>query len=89
MNWTIQGHAVAGLTQISAESNWDRMNLYGKGIWVGEIALASTTTTTRPQPDTLTSPGCATITAGRRTANRRQMKVDFIKVHPLFTCTKL
>jgi beta-xylosidase len=37
VNWTIQGHAVADLTQISPELNWDRMNRYGKGIWAGAI----------------------------------------------------
>jgi beta-xylosidase len=37
VNWTIQGHAVADLTQIGPELNWDRMNRYGKGIWAGAI----------------------------------------------------
>ena len=37
VNWTIQGHAIADLTQISPELNWDRMNRYGKGIWAGAI----------------------------------------------------
>ena len=37
VNWEIQGHAVADVTQISAELNWDRMNRYGKGVWAGAI----------------------------------------------------
>jgi beta-xylosidase len=37
VNWTIQGHAVADLTQIGPELNWDRMNRYGHGIWAGAI----------------------------------------------------
>jgi beta-xylosidase len=37
VNWTIAGHAVADLTAISPELNWDRMNRYGKGIWAGAI----------------------------------------------------
>jgi beta-xylosidase len=37
VNWTIVGHAVADLTQISPELNWDRMNRYGRGIWAGAI----------------------------------------------------
>src|ERR1035438_4359378 len=37
VNWTIQAHAVADVTQISAELNWDRMNRYGKGVWAGAI----------------------------------------------------
>jgi beta-xylosidase len=37
VNWTIQGHAVADLTQIGPELNWDRMNRAGKGIWAGSI----------------------------------------------------
>jgi beta-xylosidase len=37
VNWTIQAHAVADLTQIGPELNWDRMNRYGKGIWAGAI----------------------------------------------------
>lgn len=37
VNWTIAGHAVADLTQISPELNWNRMNRYGKGIWAGAI----------------------------------------------------
>ena len=37
VNWTIQGHAVSDLTQISPELNWNRMNRYGKGIWAGSI----------------------------------------------------
>jgi beta-xylosidase len=37
VNWSIVGHAVSDLTQISPELNWDRMNRYGKGIWAGAI----------------------------------------------------
>jgi beta-xylosidase len=37
VNWTIQGHAVADLTQIGPGLNWDRMNRYGRGIWAGSI----------------------------------------------------
>jgi len=37
VNWTIAGHAVADLTQIGPELNWDRMNRYGKGVWAGAI----------------------------------------------------
>ena len=37
VNWTIRGHAVTDLTQISPEMNWDRMNRSGKGIWAGAI----------------------------------------------------
>ena len=37
VNWEIEGHAVADLTQITPELNWDRMNRYGKGIWAGAI----------------------------------------------------
>ena len=37
VNWRILGHAVADLTQIGPELNWNRMNRYGKGIWAGAI----------------------------------------------------
>jgi len=37
VNWSIQGHAVADLTQIGPDLNWDRMNRPGKGIWAGSI----------------------------------------------------
>lgn len=37
VNWSIAGHAVSDLTQISPEMNWDRMNRAGKGIWAGAI----------------------------------------------------
>lgn len=37
VNWTIKGHAVPDLTQISPELNWDRMNRYAHGIWAGAI----------------------------------------------------
>jgi beta-xylosidase len=37
VNWTIAGHVVNDLTQISPDMNWDKMNRYGKGIWAGAI----------------------------------------------------
>lgn len=37
VNWEIAGHAVADLTQISPELNWDRMDRYGRGIWAGSV----------------------------------------------------
>jgi beta-xylosidase len=37
VNWKIIGHAVNDIRTISPEMNWDRMNLYGKGIWAGAI----------------------------------------------------
>ncbi len=37
VNWRIIGHAVADLSQIGPELNWDRMNRYGRGIWAGAI----------------------------------------------------
>ncbi|MEO5565014.1 MAG: glycoside hydrolase 43 family protein [Chitinophagaceae bacterium] len=37
VNWSILGHAVNDLTQISPELNWNKMNRYGKGIWAGAI----------------------------------------------------
>jgi beta-xylosidase len=37
VNWTIAGHAVNDLTQISAKLGWERMDSYGKGIWAGAI----------------------------------------------------
>lgn len=37
VNWTIIGHAVTDLTQISPELNWNRMDRYGRGIWAGSI----------------------------------------------------
>lgn len=40
VNWTIVGHAVADLTQIGPEMNWDRMSRYGRGIWAGAIRHA-------------------------------------------------
>ena len=40
VNWTIVGHAVADLTQIGPELNWDRMNRYGNGIWAGRDPLS-------------------------------------------------
>jgi beta-xylosidase len=40
VNWTILGHAVPDVTQISPEMNWDRMNRYGVGVWAGAIRYA-------------------------------------------------
>jgi beta-xylosidase len=37
VNWRTAGHAVADVTQISPEMNWDRMNRYGRGVWAGAI----------------------------------------------------
>lgn len=37
VNWTIKGHVVSDLTQISKELDWSRMNRYGRGIWAGAI----------------------------------------------------
>ena len=37
VNWSILGHVVSDLTQISPELNWDKMNRYGKGVWAGSI----------------------------------------------------
>lgn len=37
VNWTIKGHVVSDLNQISEEMNWTRMNRYGRGIWAGAI----------------------------------------------------
>lgn len=37
VNWTIKGHVVSDLRQISEEMNWTRMNRYGRGIWAGAI----------------------------------------------------
>jgi len=37
VNWTVCGHAVANVTQISPEMNWDHMNRSGTGIWAGAI----------------------------------------------------
>jgi beta-xylosidase len=37
VNWSIAGHVVNDLNQISPEMNWDKMNRYGKGIWAGAI----------------------------------------------------
>lgn len=41
VNWSIVGHAVSDLTQISPELNWDRMNRYARGIWAGAIRYHS------------------------------------------------
>ncbi len=37
VNWSILGHVVKDLGQISPELNWDRMNRYGRGVWAGAI----------------------------------------------------
>ncbi len=37
VNWSILGHAVNNLNEISLQMNWDKMNRYGKGIWAGAI----------------------------------------------------
>ncbi|HDR15867.1 MAG TPA: glycosyl hydrolase 43 family protein [Desulfobacteraceae bacterium] len=41
VNWTLIGHAVADVTQIGPDMNWDRMNRYGKGVWAGAIHHAN------------------------------------------------
>ena len=40
VNWTLLGHAIPDVTQISPEMNWDRMNRYGVGVWAGAIRYA-------------------------------------------------
>ena len=40
VNWTILGHAVADVSTISPEMNWDHMNRYGTGVWAGSIRYA-------------------------------------------------
>lgn len=37
VNWRICGHAIADITQISPELNWDKMNRYARGVWAGSI----------------------------------------------------
>jgi beta-xylosidase len=37
VNWTIVGHAIDDVTQISPRFNWDRMNGYARGVWAGAI----------------------------------------------------
>src|SRR5579862_194498 len=37
VNWSIVGHAINDLTEISPELNWDRMNRYARGVWAGAI----------------------------------------------------
>lgn len=37
VNWSIIGHAIDDLTQISPMLNWDRMARYGRGVWAGSI----------------------------------------------------
>jgi beta-xylosidase len=37
VNWSIVGHAIDDVTQISPMLNWDRMGRYGRGVWAGSI----------------------------------------------------
>lgn len=37
VNWSVLGHAVNNLNQVSTEMNWTKMNRYGMGIWAGAI----------------------------------------------------
>ena len=37
VNWSIVGHVVSDLSQISNELTYKRMNRYGRGIWAGAI----------------------------------------------------
>ena len=37
VNWSIVGHAINDLTEVSPELNWDRMNRYARGVWAGAI----------------------------------------------------
>jgi beta-xylosidase len=37
VNWTIVGHAINDVTQISSRFNWDSMNGYARGVWAGAI----------------------------------------------------
>lgn len=37
VNWSVAGHVVNDLTQISEQMNWTKMNRYGRGIWAGSI----------------------------------------------------
>jgi beta-xylosidase len=37
VNWSILGHAVDDVTQISPEMGWQKMDRYGSGIWAGAI----------------------------------------------------
>ena len=37
VHWTICGHAVHNITEISPELNWDKMNRSGRGIWAGAL----------------------------------------------------
>lgn len=37
VNWTILGHVVSNLCQISPSLNWDVMDRYGRGIWAPAI----------------------------------------------------
>ena len=37
VNWEVIGNAVADLTQIGPELNWDKMDRYGRGVWAGSL----------------------------------------------------
>ena len=37
VNWSIAGHAINDVTEISPRFNWDRMNGYARGVWAGAI----------------------------------------------------
>ena len=37
VNWTIAGHAVADVTAISPQMNFDKMGRYGRGVWAGAM----------------------------------------------------
>jgi beta-xylosidase len=37
VNWSVLGHAVSNINQVSTEMNWTKMNRYGMGIWAGAI----------------------------------------------------
>lgn len=37
VNWSVAGHAVPDISQISEDMEWSRMNRYARGIWAGAI----------------------------------------------------
>ena len=37
VNWEILSHVIDDITVISPELNWNKMSLYGKGVWAGSI----------------------------------------------------
>lgn len=37
VNWSIVGHAIDDVTQISPRFNWDKMSGYARGVWAGSI----------------------------------------------------